>query len=358
VVSGPRCRRSAGSWMDAHRRAHGHADEHEAGTPTRPATADADAVVDARGATGATRAMATLLQAQGWELDTDHVDVDGHGYKFVRDGLEFDLIAPEGMGARADLTTVPPLRAPQLAGTRQALDRTFARRRRPRRSHLGASPSQPAGRAGSQVLCRGRRPRSGTTAPPRGSGAPVPTRHRSRGVDHERQGPQAAARHSRALLGSAERSRRAGCRPTAVDCSPPRLPEARPMLGERETEPRACPNIPTVDNLNDTQRAQFARIRSVSAGPGELRIRRPGVRIPPSALHENGPPRTSSGPFSSSRAAPRFRRGDQLVRTAQTAANAPSSSVSEPCGPRSSSSSSNSAPGNHRISPVSWKTIP
>ena len=98
--------------------------EHEAGTPTRPATADVDAVVDARGATGATRTMATLLQTQGWELDTKHLDVDGHGYRFVCDGLEFDVIAPEGMGARADLTTVPPLRAPQLAGARQALDRT------------------------------------------------------------------------------------------------------------------------------------------------------------------------------------------------------------------------------------------
>jgi len=98
--------------------------EHEAGTPTRPATADADAVVDARGATDATRTMATLLQDQGWELDTAHVDSGGHGYKFVREGLEFDVIAPEGMGERADLTTVPPLRAPQLAGTRQALDRT------------------------------------------------------------------------------------------------------------------------------------------------------------------------------------------------------------------------------------------
>jgi hypothetical protein len=31
---------------------------------------------------------------------------------------------PRARGARADLTTVPPLRAPQLAGTRQALDRT------------------------------------------------------------------------------------------------------------------------------------------------------------------------------------------------------------------------------------------
>ncbi|MEX0952789.1 MAG: hypothetical protein WDZ26_03065 [Nitriliruptoraceae bacterium] len=98
--------------------------EHEAGVPTRPATLDADAVVDARGATDATRTMSTLLQDQGWELDTAHVDVGGHGYKFIRDGLEFDVISPEGMGERADLTTVPPLRAPQLPGTRQALDRT------------------------------------------------------------------------------------------------------------------------------------------------------------------------------------------------------------------------------------------
>jgi hypothetical protein len=53
--------------------------EHEAGTPKRPATAAANAVVDARGATDVARTMATLLQAQGWELDTAHVDVDGHG---------------------------------------------------------------------------------------------------------------------------------------------------------------------------------------------------------------------------------------------------------------------------------------
>jgi hypothetical protein len=40
------------------------------------------------------------------------------GCRFVGDGLEFDLIAPSGMGGRADLTTIPPLRAPQLAGKR------------------------------------------------------------------------------------------------------------------------------------------------------------------------------------------------------------------------------------------------
>ncbi len=63
-------------------------------------------------AAGATRIMATLSQTHGWERDTTDVDVDGHGYKFVRGGLEFDVIAPEGMGGRADLTTVSPLRAP------------------------------------------------------------------------------------------------------------------------------------------------------------------------------------------------------------------------------------------------------
>ena len=49
--------------------------EHEAGTPTRPATADADAVVDARGATGATRTMARLLQAQSGPLAAGARDV-------------------------------------------------------------------------------------------------------------------------------------------------------------------------------------------------------------------------------------------------------------------------------------------
>jgi hypothetical protein len=34
------------------------------------------------------------------------------------------------------------------------------------------------------------------------------------------------------------------------------------VLGEREAEPRACPNMPTVDTFDDAQRPQFARIRS------------------------------------------------------------------------------------------------
>jgi len=40
-----------------------------------------------------------------------------------------------------------------------------------------------------------------------------------------------------------------------------------PLLGEREDEPRSCPNVPTVDTLNDAVFAQFALIRSVVVAP-------------------------------------------------------------------------------------------
>jgi hypothetical protein len=41
------------------------------------------------------------------------------------------------------------------------------------------------------------------------------------------------------------------------------------MLGERETEPRACPNLPTADTLYDVQRAQFGEIRPVAVERGD-----------------------------------------------------------------------------------------
>lgn len=47
--------------------------EHEAGTPTRPATADADAVVDARGATGATRTPCHIRAPIARSVDTSGV---------------------------------------------------------------------------------------------------------------------------------------------------------------------------------------------------------------------------------------------------------------------------------------------
>ncbi|MEX1163213.1 MAG: hypothetical protein WEB03_06500, partial [Nitriliruptor sp.] len=98
--------------------------EFEAGTSSGRATADADTVVEARGITEAVRDMARQLLDLGWSLDDEQVDIEGHGYTFRRGAAALDLIAPEGLGARADLTTIPPLKAPALPGTRQALDRS------------------------------------------------------------------------------------------------------------------------------------------------------------------------------------------------------------------------------------------
>lgn len=98
--------------------------ELEAGGDSSRATADADAVVEVRGVTGGTRAMAQLLVSLGWRIHDEDIDVHGHGYTFRTGQVAFDLIAPEGLGPRTDLTTVPPLTAPTLPATRQALDRT------------------------------------------------------------------------------------------------------------------------------------------------------------------------------------------------------------------------------------------
>jgi hypothetical protein len=98
--------------------------ELEAGTLSSRATTDADMVVEARGITNATRDMARILLKHGWTLDDEQVDIEGHGYTFRRGGVSLDLIAPEGLGERADLATIPPLTVPPLPGTRQALDRT------------------------------------------------------------------------------------------------------------------------------------------------------------------------------------------------------------------------------------------
>jgi hypothetical protein len=52
----------------------------------------------------------------------------------------------------------------------------------------------------------------------------------------------------------------------------------------RTANPGHARNVPTVDTLNDAQFTQSACVRSVAAKEMRLRIRRPGVRIPPSAL--------------------------------------------------------------------------
>ena len=97
-----------------------HAAENQA-APLR-VSRDLDIVVNARVVTGALRKMAANLKQAGFELDG--VSADGIAHRYVRGQASIDLLAPEGLGRRADLTTTPPGRTVQVPGGTQALDRT------------------------------------------------------------------------------------------------------------------------------------------------------------------------------------------------------------------------------------------
>lgn len=88
------------------------------------ATHDIDAVVEVRGVADEPRSFAADLRNLGWDIPEDTIGSDGIGHRFYKDGLGFDLLVPEGLGERADLTTLPPLVTVSIAGATQALRRT------------------------------------------------------------------------------------------------------------------------------------------------------------------------------------------------------------------------------------------
>ncbi|WP_420620302.1 hypothetical protein [Candidatus Poriferisocius sp.] len=83
---------------------------------------DLDVVVNARVATGALRRFADSLQQRGFDLTG--ASPDGIAHRYTRGQASIDLLAPEGLGRNADLTTTPPGRTLQVPGGSQALDRT------------------------------------------------------------------------------------------------------------------------------------------------------------------------------------------------------------------------------------------
>lgn len=83
---------------------------------------DLDIIVNARVVTGALRSFADFLQQSGFGLAG--VSPDGIAHRYVRGQASIDLLAPEGLGQRADLTTTPPGRTIQVPGGTQALNRT------------------------------------------------------------------------------------------------------------------------------------------------------------------------------------------------------------------------------------------
>jgi predicted nucleotidyltransferase len=88
--------------------------EREAGRPSGRTTGDVDAMVDVRAVAGATRTAAVRLLAAGFEPEGRD-----HPYRFHRGAEQVDILAPDNLGRRADLTTVPPgTTAAILGGTR------------------------------------------------------------------------------------------------------------------------------------------------------------------------------------------------------------------------------------------------
>lgn len=97
-----------------------HAIEHDA-TPPRIST-DLDVLVDARVTGRPIAALAAGVEDLGFELDG--INPDGIAHRYRRNRVTIDLLAPEGLGERTDLTTTPPGRTLQVPGGTQALDRT------------------------------------------------------------------------------------------------------------------------------------------------------------------------------------------------------------------------------------------
>ncbi len=97
-----------------------HAIEHGA-APPRVST-DLDLLVNARVTAGGVRAFVAAIETVGFELAGASPEGIAHHYR--RDGVSVDVLAPEGLGPRTDLTTTPPGRTLQVPGGTQALDRT------------------------------------------------------------------------------------------------------------------------------------------------------------------------------------------------------------------------------------------
>lgn len=89
-------------------------------------TEDIDVVVDIRADQQLITRMCAWLEAREFSLDGISADNIGHRYvSTAYNGpgkVAFDILAPENVGDRADLTTSPPARTVSAPGTRDALD--------------------------------------------------------------------------------------------------------------------------------------------------------------------------------------------------------------------------------------------
>lgn len=97
-----------------------HAIEHGV-SPPRVST-DLDVLVNARVVTGGVREFVAAIEELGFVLAG--ASPEGIAHRYRRRGVSVDVLAPEGLGPRTDLTTTPPGRTLQVPGGTQALKRT------------------------------------------------------------------------------------------------------------------------------------------------------------------------------------------------------------------------------------------
>lgn len=97
-----------------------HAIEHGEVPPR--VSADLDVLVNARITGRPVASFAAGLEDLGFEQDG--IGPDGIAHRYRRNRVTIDVLAPEGLGERTDLTTTPPGRTLQVPGGTQALDRT------------------------------------------------------------------------------------------------------------------------------------------------------------------------------------------------------------------------------------------
>lgn len=83
---------------------------------------DLDVLVNARIVSRGVREFARALEEREFKLDG--ISPEGLAHRYRRRKIAVDVLAPDGLGLRADLTTTPPGRTLQVPGGTQALQRT------------------------------------------------------------------------------------------------------------------------------------------------------------------------------------------------------------------------------------------
>jgi hypothetical protein len=102
----------------------------EHGTDPPRATNDVDLVVDIRAEPGGIRKMCRWLESSRFQLDGISPEGIGHRYTRAADPgsgkVIFDVLAPDNIGSRADLSTTQGARTLQTPGARKAIDTSEA----------------------------------------------------------------------------------------------------------------------------------------------------------------------------------------------------------------------------------------